>query len=636
MASSVTLKTIYKAYDKFSAPLKKMAAASTRFGKKTQVAMAKAERATRRLLKPMNRITKKLGGIGAIAGGLSIAMAFGAGSRAIVDLDKNLGAAAAKFGIYDRGSEAFLKLKETAQEVGATTEFTAGQAAEGLNFLAMAGFNAEQSIAALPGVIDLATAAQVELGTASDIASDSLGAFNLMTSDSVQLGKNLARVNDVMAKTTSSANTTMEAMFETIKDGAPVATAAGASIETFSALTGVLANAGIKGSKAGTTLKNMFIKLQAPSAAGAKMLKKMGIQTADANGNMRDIIDILGDLDKATAKMGGIEKAQIMDELFGARAIAGANVLLAEGADKIKAYRKELEDSTGVSKKMAGFMRSGLSGAIAAMKSAFEAVAITVGDTFQPEIDRMIEGLTNVARNSGKWLKENKALIKTIFKVAKWLLIFFAVLKVASIAMAAFNAIVALNPIGIIILAVMALIIAIIALVKHWDIVKEKLRQFADSSVFQILKLINPIFMIIDAIRFFKARWDGIRRVFKEQGILAGIKAIGKAILSFMLKPIEAMLKLLAKIPMLKDRISPALEKMSAFRAGLDEGLVAPGDAETAKPVNLAATKSEVETRKFEEIKQSNKLDIELRNKTDKEAEVMSNPSAIPITSSTW
>lgn len=628
MASAVTLKTIYKAVDKFSAPLRKMAAASQGFGAKTQAAMAKAERATRRLLRPFDKVMKKLGGIGAIAGGLSVAMAFGAGARAVMDLDKNLGAAAAKLGIYDRTSEAYMKLKDTAQEIGATTEFTAGQAAAGLNYLAMAGFSTEQAIASLSGVVDLASAAQMDLATASDIASDTLGAFNMMTKDSVQLGKNLARVNDVMAKTTSMANTSMEQMFETIKGSAPIATAAGASIETFGALTAGLAGAGIKGSQAATTLKNMFLKLQAPSAAGAKMLKKMGLTVADSEGNMRDMIDILDDLNRATAKMGTVEKAQIMDELFGKFAIAGATNLLATGTDQLKKYRTELENSTGISKKMAGFMRTGLSGAVAAMKSAFEAVAITVGDTFQPEIDQMIETLTKVARNSGKWLAENKKLIKALFKVAKWVVIFTLLMKILNIVMA-------MNPISLIIMGIAALVVGIILLVKHWDIVKAKIKEFADSSVFQIMKLFNPIFMIIDAIRFFKERWKGIVKIFKEQGILAGLKAIGRAILSFMLKPVEAMLKLLAKIPALKDKLSPALEKMELFRSNLDKGLVETPETEATKPVNLTATKTSVETKRLEEIKRD-KIDIELRNRTDKNAEVTRNTSLIPVTTQTW
>jgi TP901 family phage tail tape measure protein len=650
MASDVVLKTIYKAVDKVSAPLKAMQRASKGFGQKTQLAMAKAERAVRKLMSPLDRMAKKFGKFALIAGGISIGAAFTAGANAFVDLDKNLSAAAAKFGIFDRASDSFRALKETAVDVGATTEFTSGQAAEGLNFLAMAGFSAEQAIASLPGVIDLATASQTDLAAASDIASDTLGAFNLMTKDSAQLGKNLSRVNDVMAKTTSMANTNMEQMFETIVKGGPDATAAGASIETYAALVAGLAGAGKKGSEAGTTLKNMFLKLQAPSAKGASMMKKMGLRIADSEGNMRDIIDVLEDLDKATAKMGGVEKSQIMDELFGKRAITGATALMALGTDELRKYRSELEKSTGISKKMAGFMRSGLSGAIAAMKSAFEAVAITIGDTFQPEIDKLIEGLTGVARGSGAWLKEHKPLIKFVFKAAKYVLYYFAAVKALSIIIKtwnlvtkiatavqwAINAAMAANPIGLIIIGVAALILGLIMLVKHWDKVSAKMRQWRESAVFQIMSIMVPILKVIDMIAYLSDRWKAIKKAFREGGFLEGIKAIGKAILSFMLKPIEVLLQTISKIPKVGDFVKPALDKLENFRMGLDEGMVETGsDTDQEKgPVNIPAAQTQVEVQRMEEIQQQ-KLGIELTNKTDKNADVKYNPAMIPVVTKT-
>jgi len=237
-----------------------------------------------------------------------------------MEFQSTLVAASAKFpeGIK-KGSDAFFKLEAAARKTGATTEFTAAQSAAGLDKLAMAGFNAEQAIVALPGVVDLATASQTDLATASDIATDTLGAFGLASKDATQLGKNLARVNDVMAKTTTTANTDMVMMFETIKQAGPVARAAGADIETFAALTGTMANAGIKASVAGTSLKNAFVNLSAPSKKAGTALDILKVKTKDSQGNMRDIIDVIEDIGKATAEMGTAERLQKLDAIFGKR-----------------------------------------------------------------------------------------------------------------------------------------------------------------------------------------------------------------------------------------------------------------------------------------------------------------------------
>lgn len=650
MGKAITLKTIYSAVDKFSAPLKKMAAASRGFGAKVATSMGKAERAIRRLNAPMNKVTRKFGGMAALAGGLTLGIAVSQGAQAVVEFDKSLSAASAKFGVFDRSSKAFTQLKDTAANIGATTEFTAGQAAQGLDFLAMAGFTAEQAMSALPGVVDLATAAQMDLSTATDIASDSLGAFNLMSKDSAQLQKNLARVNDVFAKTTSTANTNMEQMFESMKDGGPVATAAGASVETFATLTGELANAGIKGSKAGTTLKNMFTKLQAPTAGAAKMLTKLGVQTVDSSGNMRDIIDILGDLDNATKKLGSAEKTQIMDELFGARAIAGANVLLNAGADKLRNYRTELEGSAGASAKMAAHMRGGLSGIIASMKSAFESIAITIGEQFRPEIDAAIKSITGGARGAAKWMKEHKPFIKLLLKIGKAFLIYAVAVKslslimtiynniqkVATVLQTVFNAVMAANPIALIILAVIALIAAIVLMVKHWDNVKAAVSRFVDGVINSFNKLMKPFGWIKDAIAAVRERWDAITQAFKGGGILAGLKSIFKAILSFLFTPIEGFLKLISKIPGVKKLIQPALNKIQEVRNSLNDAEEETKKTEETKPVNIAATQTNVEEKRLEEIKKQ-QVAIEINNAAQgTETDVKSNPGAVPVTTNTY
>jgi TP901 family phage tail tape measure protein len=298
------------------------------------------------------------------------------------DLDSAVTSAAAKFPeSIKRGTAAFEELRTAARAVGAETQFTAAEAAEGLDFLAMAGFNAQQSIAALPALAELATAANMDLARSSDIASDALGAFGLMVDDPQQLATNLQRVNDVFAETVTTSNTTMETLFETMKESGPALTAAGANIETFAALTGKLGSAGIKGSKAGTTLKNMFLRLAAPVGKAADLMEELGVKTIDdTTGNMRDMIDILDDINKATADMGTGQRAAALDVIFSKRAISGASVLLDAGADSLRKYREQMDNARGSSSQMASEMRKSLTNQLKILKSTIAEKAIDITD----------------------------------------------------------------------------------------------------------------------------------------------------------------------------------------------------------------------------------------------------------------
>ena len=335
--------------------------------------------------------------------------------REFVDFDAALTGAGAKFKDMSRDSAAAQKQMESltaaARNVGATTEFSATEAAKGLEFLAMAGFGVEQSIAALPGVVDLATAANTDLATATDIASDSLGAFNLMTEDTVQLQKNLARVNDVMAKTTTTANTDLATLFEAVKKGGPAFTAAGQSLESFSAFAGVMANAGVKGSEAGTSLRNVMLRLADPTSEAAGVLKKLGVQTQDEAGNFRDIIDILSDFETGLDGMGDAQRTAALATVFGARSVTGINILLAEGTDKLRDYRKSLEDAEGASADMAETIRGSLGNRLAVLRSSLTETGFKFVEAFG---DRLGKGLDNVISAVGKlneFIDTNKEII---------------------------------------------------------------------------------------------------------------------------------------------------------------------------------------------------------------------------------
>lgn len=406
MARKLVIKTIFTASDKATKPMNKL---SKRF-----------ENLTKRMKKSSMGLGKLMGGIVGsrlILGGLNlIKRGIGAVTKQFVDFDQAITAAGAKFGdAFKRGTKGALELRKVARKIGAETEFTATQAGQGLDFLALASFNAAQSMKLLPGVVDLATATQSDLARATDIASDSIGAFNMMTDDSVQLQKNFNRIMNVMAKTTTTANTDMNMLFESVKAGAPAFTAAGQELETFSALAGQLAGAGIKGSKSGTDLRNMMLSLSGPTGDAQKILNKLNVSTTDSNGNFRDAIDIIADLENGLKGYGTEQKAAALKTIFGKRTITSMNILLSTGAEKLRKYRDELINSKGASKDLAEEMRKSLKNQMEKIKSGLTELGFKFFDVFGKVIQKVITRISKLVDKLNKFLAVNKKIIKTKF-----------------------------------------------------------------------------------------------------------------------------------------------------------------------------------------------------------------------------
>lgn len=563
--SRFSIETVFKAIDSTSRVVNKIEGRINKFARGVNLKFDKLNKKVSIFSKTFSTAL----GVAGLAGGLFMVQSVMADTITTgVQLEQTLVNAAAKFpGGIKKGTKEFQLLEETARRVGKTTEFTASQAAEGLDFLAMAGFNAQQSVAALPAVVDLATAANIDLARATDIASDSLGAFNLMTDDATKLSNNLARVNDVMAKTVTSANTNMELLFETIKEGAPVATSAGASIETFNALAGQLANAGIKGSSAGTTLKNVFLRLAAPVGGAAKMIKSLGVETIDSQGNMRDIIDIIGDLEKSLKGLGTGEKARVLNTIFGKIPLAGVNVLLSTGSDRLREYRKELEGAGGAAGTMAAQMRDTLQGQIKTMNSAFEGLQITIFKLSETSLGIFITRLTEVIRTVDSAIASNDEFAKSVFNNIINIVVgatgvfaqFMVVVIAVKLAMIAFNTVIAIskglviawkvalivtkgimlaltaalwlakagiiafniawnaNPIGLIITAIVALIAAVVLLILNWRKVKDFFVKTWDLMVEKTrrsVEILKKLFSI--AIKPFKTLSGGVIGIIKN------------------------------------------------------------------------------------------------------------------------
>ncbi len=622
MAGRFSVEAVFKAVDRVTAPVTRM---QNRVGKLT--------RSMGRGFHKLNRVVGKFAS-GVKKAGLAVvaALALSSGAMANVigtgaEFEQTLVNAAAKFpGEIRRGTEAFEALEAAAKKTGSTTEFTASQSAQALNFLAMAGFDAESSIAALPGVVDLATAAQVDLATATDVASDSLGAFGLMTKDASQLGANLARVNDVIAKTTTSANTTVEALFETIKDGAPVATTAGASIETFAALAGELANSGIKGSKAGTTLKNMFLSLSAPGTGAAKILKRLGVQTKDANGDMRDIVDVLHDLNGSLDGLGTADRSGVLEGIFGKIPIAGVNVLLASGSDRLREYRRELEGASGASSTMASVMRDTLQGRLNSLKSAVEGVKISIFSMSSGPLADAIDKTTEwvraneqlIATNIGGFLAD---IINNFDNIVKWmkrigigLAVFFTlatILKTLALILTVVNLVMAANPIVLIILGIMALIAAIAAVIIWWDELTEAFLNSGkamDLIVAGIALLMGPIGWLIGAAALIFKHWDPIKAFFGD--LWSGVVDIFNASLA----------KIMGVVDKVRNAASAIVDTIASIGGGVAEFFGFGSDEEEQGGSNTTGPQvvspSDRVARSIEEQRTTSAAEVTIRDET--------------------
>ena len=516
--------TVFKAKDGVSAVFGKMGKQAGFFGDDADKAFRKASRSGSRF----GDIVKGILVTDVIKGGLR---ALSNGLRAVtsefIDYDAAIVSASAKFKGLDLntqdGIDTFNELKKTAREVGASTEFSATQAAGGLEFLAMAGFDAKQSIAALPGVVDLATASNVDLARATDIASDSLGAFGLMTKDTAKLTENLARVNDIFAKTTTTANTNMEQLFEAVQKGAPAFTAAGQSMETFAALTGVMANSGVKGGEAGTSLRNVMLRLADPAKEASKVMSALGVSTQDQAGNFRDVIDILADFEKGLEGMGTAQRTQALSTVFGARAVTGINLLLQEGTDGLRKYRGELENSAGASKTMADVIRQSIGNQLKGLNSALIELGFQFFDTFKNKIGPAITSLTEFVRsiNIPAMVASFNSLLDTLrpfrgiilgiaaafvtynavfiaFALAskiKTFLAFAAALRAVGVAQGLLNIVMAANPILLVAAAVGLLVAGLVLLFDNWTAIVKAFKSgfglFDDDDNIEIKKAVD-------------------------------------------------------------------------------------------------------------------------------------------------
>lgn len=375
-------------------------------------------------------------------------------------------------------------LRSVAQELGRTTEFTASQAAEGLNYMALAGYDAKTSIEQLPKVLNLASAGNMDLARASDMVTDAQTALGLNLDDTTVL-------IDQMARTASRSNTSVEQLGDAILTIGATAQFMTGGTKELNTVLGVLADNGIKGTEAGTHLRNALLRLASPTANGKKLLDQLGVSVYDAEGNMRKLSEIFPELSKAMEGMTSQEKIDAFGELFNIRDMATANALLGTTAERWEELGNEIENSMGAAAQMAETQRDNIQGSMTKLSSAWDNLKIKFseklekdvgiksaiddliafidehGDQIMTFLAGVVEGIINITTGVANFLVSNP----WILEAAAWLIgiitLFSGLTKAITVVTTVVTALT--SPVGIVVAVLAGIGLVVTEIIKHWD-----------------------------------------------------------------------------------------------------------------------------------------------------------------------
>ena len=347
----------------------------------TNTALSKIDVAGQKMETVGNSIAgagKKMMGVTTVIGGVGVAAV-----KTAADFDSAMSQVAAISGATGKDFE---NLRNKAREMGSKTKFSATEAAEAMNYMAMAGWKTEDMLDGIEGVMTLAAASGEDLATTSDIVTDALTAFGLSAKDSGHFA-------DILAAASSNANTNVSMMGETFKYCAPIAGALGFSAEDTAEAIGLMANAGIKSSQAGTALRTIMNNLAGDVKISGKAIGDVTIATTNADGSMRDLSDILADCCSAFGNLTESEKAQAAESLVGKNAMSGFLALMNAGQGDIDKLSSAIENCDGSAEKMAMTMQDNLAGQLTILKSQLQELAISFGYILMPAIRSIVSKL---------------------------------------------------------------------------------------------------------------------------------------------------------------------------------------------------------------------------------------------------
>lgn len=392
-------------------------------------------------------------------------------------------------------------LRDYAKEMGAHTKFSATEAADALNYMALAGYDTQKSMEMLPNVLNLAAAGSMDLATASDMVTDASSALGLSTQETTELV-------DKMAQTASKSNTSVSQLGDAyLTVGGTAKNLKGGTTELSTAL-GVLADNGIKGSEGGTILRNTILSLSSPTSKAKKELEELGVSVFDSEGNMRGLDEIMGDLDESLSTLTGEERAEAMSKIFNKRDLKGIEALLGATGGRWDELSGYIDEAQGSAQKMADTQLDNLQGDITILKSAWEGFKITISDGVTPALRDAVQGLT--------WLIDHAStLAPIILGVATAFTVFAVAINIGSIiqgvtgAMAALNAVLLANPIGIVVALLAGLAVAFVTLWKNNEDFRNKVTKVWKTikavavSVWGAIKnaIVRPIRTAISTVR---------------------------------------------------------------------------------------------------------------------------------------
>ncbi|MFK0032984.1 phage tail tape measure protein [Pseudomonas monteilii] len=330
----------------------------------------------------------------------------------------------------DKNSNDYKQLRKQARDLGAATQFTATDAAQGQGYLAMAGFDPKAIRQAMPGMLDLAKAGDSGLAETADIASNILSGMKLQSAD-------MGRLGDVLVGTFTRSNTNLQMLGETMKYVAPIASGVGQDIETVAAMSGKLADNAMQGSIGGTALRSILSRLSAPPKVAADALQELGINAKDAQGNLRDVPTILEEIYERTRHMGGGDRVGILKDIAGMEAVGAMQVLVDEaGAGKLQSFIQTLKQSQGEARQTAKVMGDNLAGDIDALTSAWQDLGIELEEQQDGPLRSIVQTIAGVVRGIKAWAVENPGLASGLVKALAVILTIVAAMGALTIALA--------------------------------------------------------------------------------------------------------------------------------------------------------------------------------------------------------
>ena len=387
-----TISATAKVKDNATSTLDKVKNATDKINNKETKVKVKAEdqassvieKANSKLNSWLKAGAKKIISIG-LAGSLAVGgLGLGASLKTYTDFEQGLSNVKA---VTNATSQEMETLKNEAKSLGASTAWSAVQVTQAEELLGQAGFSVKETTSALPGLLSLASAGGLDLASATDIASGTLRAFNLQASQS-------GHVADVLALSASATNSDVTDLGETMKYAAPVAQALGISFEDTAAASGLLSNANIKGSQAGTVLRQTMARLASPTKEAAKVMQQYGINAFDTQGNMKPLSGVIDNLNSSLGKLTSQQRADVISTIFGTESMSGVLALMNQGGQSLSDLSKNLSSADGAAKKMADTKLDNLAGQWTILKSAVEGMKIELGERLAPYAKQFVTWFT--------------------------------------------------------------------------------------------------------------------------------------------------------------------------------------------------------------------------------------------------